>query len=82
MKTPDQEASVLVGFTEDDLLLLEMKIAERADQISRGDGASRRKDMDLWMQAEHEMFEQAFDYSRGADSGMPGAALPFNFDRI
>lgn len=44
--------------TEDDLLRLEMWVAQRADELSQQSGGSRGRDLEHWLQAEREIFER------------------------
>jgi Protein of unknown function (DUF2934) len=56
MKKPQAEVSTLVVFNEDDLLQLELKVAQRADQLSQEGGSVRGKDLEHWLRAEQEIF--------------------------
>jgi hypothetical protein len=57
MNTPQPEASTPVVFTEDELLQLELKVAQRADQLSQESGSVRGQDLQHWLRAEQEIFE-------------------------
>lgn len=49
--------AVSVG-DRDDLLQLEIRIAQRADALSQGSGNGGSTDLIHWIQAEREVFEQ------------------------
>jgi hypothetical protein len=57
MNTPKPEESSAAVFTEDELLQLELKIAQRADKLSQESGSIRGKDLEHWLRAEREIFE-------------------------
>jgi hypothetical protein len=42
---------------EEELIRIELRIARRADELSRAFGSSREKDVTHWLQAEHEMWD-------------------------
>ena len=55
MKTKDQASSGPIAVAEDDLLRLEMQIAQRADQLWQDNGKARGNDLEHWLQAEREI---------------------------
>jgi hypothetical protein len=55
-------ATPAVDFPEDDLLRLEMKVAQRADQLSERHGRVPGRDLEHWLQAEREIFEGADEH--------------------
>jgi hypothetical protein len=57
MNNPKPEASSPMAFTEDALLQLELKVAQRADQLSQESGSVRGQDLQYWLRAEQEIFE-------------------------
>jgi Protein of unknown function (DUF2934) len=56
MKTKDQSPRRSLAAAEDALLRLEMKIAQRADQLWKNGGKPRGNDLEHWLQAEREVF--------------------------
>jgi Protein of unknown function (DUF2934) len=57
MNTPEQDVSASIVFTEDDLLQLELRVAQRADKLSQENGSVRGRDLQHWLQAEREIFD-------------------------
>ena len=57
MNTPECLASPSAGFAPDDLFRIEIKVAQRADQLSGEAGGGRERDREHWLQAEREIFE-------------------------
>jgi len=49
--------SLAIDFPEDDLLRLEIKVAQRADELTERHGGQPGRDLEHWLQAEHEIFE-------------------------
>jgi hypothetical protein len=56
MKSKDHKASASAASADDDLLRLEMKIAQRADQLSQKKGKIQHSSLENWLQAEREIF--------------------------
>ena len=56
MNTPKEEALTAPVFPEDELLQLELRVAQRADKISLENGGVRGKDLEHWLRAEQEIF--------------------------
>jgi hypothetical protein len=56
MKPKDQSTRGSIARAQDDLLRLEMKIAQRADQLWRNNGRTRGHDLQHWLQAEREIW--------------------------
>ncbi len=71
MKTPEQDLSATAVPNEDDRLLqLELRVAQRADELSQESGSVRGRDLEHWLRAEQEVFERC----RGALApGLAGA---------
>jgi hypothetical protein len=42
---------------DDELFHLQLRVARRADELSRGSPASRAHDLEIWFQAEREVLE-------------------------
>ena len=61
MNTPKPDVSTLGVFSEDDLLQLELKVAQRADKLSLESGSVRGKDLEHWLQAEQDILERCLD---------------------
>jgi hypothetical protein len=51
---------------DDPLFQFELKIARRADELSRGDNLMRRTPLEIWCEAEREIQEQSPAYARPA----------------
>jgi hypothetical protein len=47
----------LEAMREEELIRIELRIAQRADQLAQLNGSSREKDVAHWLQAEHEMWD-------------------------
>jgi hypothetical protein len=59
MKSTPQDASTPAVLTEDDRLVqLELRVAQRADELSQESGGGRGRDLEHWLRAEHEIFER------------------------
>lgn len=56
MKAKDHKAATSIAPAEDILLRLEMKIAQRADQLWKKDGKACCNGLKHWLQAEREIF--------------------------
>jgi Protein of unknown function (DUF2934) len=56
MKLKDHKAPAPKAHAPDHLLRLEMKIAQRADQLWQKDGKDRCNGLKHWLQAEREIF--------------------------
>jgi hypothetical protein len=56
MKPKDQAHRRSLAAAEDALLRLEMKIAQRADELWKNAGKARGNDLEHWLQAEREAF--------------------------
>jgi hypothetical protein len=60
-------------FGEDDLLRLEIQVAQRADELAGSEDQIGATDLERWLRAEHEIFEERFgpearhflDYAHG-----------------
>ena len=48
------------AFAEDELLRLELQVAQLADQLSQNDGQTRRQDMEYWTEAERAVLAAVF----------------------
>ena len=60
MNTPELDASATAVLPEDDRLLqLELRVAQRADELSQKNGNVRGRDLEHWLQAEQEIFTPA-----------------------
>ena len=57
MNLPDLHTGPSVSFGDEDLLRLEFRVAQRADELSQRDGCERGRDLEHWLQAEREIFE-------------------------
>jgi len=55
MKTQDKIVGRSIAIADDDLLRLEIKIAQRADQLWQDNGLARGNDLEHWLQAEREI---------------------------
>lgn len=66
MNTQESDISVPVTFTEDDLLRLEMKVAKRADQLFQDDQGRPGRDLQHWLQAEHDVLRRQAPQTVGA----------------
>ena len=55
MNTPECLASQSACFAQDDLFQIEIKVAQRADQLSEEAGGGRDRDREHWLQAEREV---------------------------
>jgi hypothetical protein len=66
---PQDTTQGQIGPAEDDLLQIEMLIAQRADELWLHSGGAGGTDLMHWMQAEREVFESYLG------SGRPAAAL-------
>lgn len=55
MKIEASEMSAAGIDTEEDLLRLEIRIARRADELSRSGSGVRERDLEHWLQAEREV---------------------------
>ncbi|HEX3729679.1 MAG TPA: DUF2934 domain-containing protein [Opitutaceae bacterium] len=49
--------SIAADFPQDDLLRLEIKVAQRADELTERHGGLPGRDLEHWLQAEHEILE-------------------------
>jgi hypothetical protein len=59
MNTPEQVTSATAVLNEDDRLLqLELRVAQRADELSQASGSVRGRDLEHWLRAEQEIFER------------------------
>ncbi len=59
MKTPEPDTSATAVLNEDDRLLqFELKVAQRADELSQASGSVRGRDLEHWLRAEHEILER------------------------
>lgn len=56
MKTKDRKVAASTVTARDDLLRLEIRIAQRADQLWNQDGRDRCNGLKHWLQAEREIF--------------------------
>jgi hypothetical protein len=57
IKMTETEFCPIRAYLDDELVRLELRIAQRADELSRYHGSSREKDVAHWIQAEHEMWD-------------------------
>ncbi len=77
MKPAKKRTQGPAPFREGDLLLLELRVARRADMIWRSAGCCSGRDLICWLQAENEIFERYFMRERLVDvmlsSGRRGA---------
>ncbi len=60
MNSPAKYHQLPAVYLEADLLKLEIKVARRADQLSQKHGGSRGRDLEHWLQAEHEILRSLF----------------------
>ncbi len=58
MKTQELDVSAPNAFAEDDLLRLELQVAQRADQLLQDDKFRPGRDLQHWLQAERDVFRQ------------------------
>jgi hypothetical protein len=58
MSTLSPEISVPDVFSEDDLLLLEIQVARRADELSLLERLPRGRDLVHWLRAEREILQR------------------------
>jgi hypothetical protein len=59
MNTPSTDASAPAVFNDDDRLMqLELRVAQRADELSQESGSVRGRDLEHWLRAEQEIFER------------------------
>jgi hypothetical protein len=56
MQMSEVDNCPIQAFINDELLRLELRIAQRADELSRDNGSNRLKDVAHWIQAEHELW--------------------------
>jgi hypothetical protein len=56
MNPTESNAGVQGTLPGDELLQLELSIAQRADALAQQDGYDRGRDLEHWLQAEHEVF--------------------------
>jgi len=66
---PDDTTQGQIGPGEDDLLQIEMRIAQRADELWLRSGCAGGTDLIHWMQAEREVLDSYLEFGR------PAAAL-------
>lgn len=66
---PDNTAALSAGFDGDDLLQLEMRIAQRADELSRSPGSGGGTDLIHWIKAEREVLDLYLCTGPAAGSG-------------
>jgi hypothetical protein len=58
MTTPQQTAGEAAVSTEDELLQLQLKVAQRADKLAQENGSVRGRDLQHWLQAEQDILER------------------------
>ena len=61
---PEAQSGAQAAFSEDDLLQLEIQVAQRADILARQTERVADKDMSHWLQAEREIFAQRSSIDR------------------
>jgi hypothetical protein len=66
MKPEKQRAQGSAPFRDGELLLLELRVAKRADMLWRSAGCRGGRDLIHWLQAENEIFERYFLFERPA----------------
>jgi hypothetical protein len=54
MDSASQEADASAPLPSDELTQLQLKVAQRADQISQKNGGARERDKEYWLEAERE----------------------------
>jgi len=67
ISTPQAE-----GFREEDLLQLEICIAQRADELWKGSGSRGGTDLIHWMRAEREVLSRFLGFERVAAAMLAG----------
>lgn len=58
MKSPKPVSRAPGVFSDAELLQLELRVAQRADTLSRESGGVRGRDLEHWLQAEQEILHQ------------------------
>jgi len=54
MDSADTEANSSPPAPADEFTQLQLKVAQRADQISQKNGSARERDLEYWLEAERE----------------------------
>jgi len=71
MNTVHNDPDVPASAPEDDLLQLQLEVAQRADELWRTEGGHRGSDLEFWLRAEREVLER---FLSGTGAGLHGTA--------
>jgi hypothetical protein len=66
MKNPRLEYGAPAADSDGELVLLEMRVAQRADELWQNEGCARGRDLEYWLQAEREICASQFGPPREA----------------
>jgi hypothetical protein len=66
VESPTEVASALA---DEELFQLELRIAQRADQLSRGGNSTPGRDLEVWFQAERDVFAENKTKRTAASAG-------------